>query len=247
MNFLKPLIAAAALTGLAGTAAAQASWTGEGALSAGTTSGNTETTDIGIAVDLARETQIWTTSLEAAADYGETEGEETRNRIFLAGQLDRQINDRLYGFGRTSYERDEFSGFESRLFVGGGLGYDILTGDRSTWSVEGGPGLKIDEVEDTIDANMMVIPGETQESFSIFAASNYTFQFNDNVGFTNDTDVLYAEESSQINNSAAITAKLTGALSARFSFDVRHDTNPPLGFEDTDTATRISLVYAIGG
>ena len=247
MDFFKPLIAAAVVTGFASAASAQATWTGEGALSAGTTTGNTETTDIGLSLDLNRETQVWTLGVEAAADYGETDGEETRNRIFLAGQLDRQINDRLYGFGRTSYELDEFSGFESRLFVGGGLGYDILTGDRATWSVEGGPGLKIDEVEDTVDDMMMVVPGETIESFSIFAASNYAFQFNENVGFTNDTNVLYAEESTQINNSAALTAKLTDALSARFSFDVRHDTAPPMGFEDTDTATRISLVYAIGG
>ena len=44
----------------------------------------------------------------------------------------------------------------------------------------------------------------------------------------------------------AVTAALTGALSARFSVDVRYDTDPPVGFEQTDTATRVSLVYAFG-
>lgn len=226
--------------------AQSAEWTGEGAFSAGVTTGNTETTDLGLGVALARETQVWKTAIEAQADFGETDGEETKNRTFLAGQLDRQINDRLYGFGRTSYELDEFSGFESRLFVGGGLGYQVLVGDRATWSIEGGPGLKIDEVRETLDGTT-VIPGETIESFSIFAASNYAYDFNDNVAFTNDTDVLYAEESTQVVNVTALTAKLTDALSARVSFDVRHDTNPPIGFEDTDTATRVSLVYALGG
>lgn len=225
--------------------AQDASWTGEGSFSAGVTTGNTETTDLGLGLDLSRETTLWTTTLEALADFGETDGTETKNRFFLAGQLDRQINDRLYGFGRASYEQDEFSGFETRTFVGGGLGYDVLTGPRQTWAIEGGPGLKIDEVRETTDGTT-VIPAETVESFSVFAASAYAFQFNDNVAFTNDTNLLYAEESTQIVNTAAITASLTDALSARFSFDVRHDTDPPLGFESTDTATRISLVYAIG-
>ncbi len=61
--------------------------------------------------------------------------------------------------------------------------------------------------------------------------------------FTNVTDMLYAQESTQLGNSTAITASLTDSLSARVSFDVRYDTNPPRGFEDTDTATKIAVVY----
>ncbi|MCI4644881.1 MAG: DUF481 domain-containing protein [Hyphomonadaceae bacterium] len=223
-----------------------AEWSGEGGLSAGMTTGNTETTDVGLALDIARETQIWKAALDAQADFGETDGEETKNRLFVAGQLDRQMTDKMYGFGRISYEVDEFSGFDSRLFIGGGLGYEILNGERTGWTVEGGPGLKVDEVKPRMVDGMMV-PGETVESFSLFAASNYAFHFNDNVSFSNDTDMLYAQESTQLVTISALTAKLTDALSARVSFDVRHDTDPPQGFTATDTATRVSLVYAIGG
>jgi len=121
-------------------------WSGEGSLSAGVTTGNTETTDLGLGVDLARELDLWTIGVKASADYGETEGEETKNRIFLGTNLDRQINDRLFGFGQITYERDEFSGFDSRAFIGGGLGYDVIVGDLTNWTVRGGPGLKIDEI-----------------------------------------------------------------------------------------------------
>lgn len=221
-------------------------WTGEGAFNAGVTSGNTETTDLGLGVDLARETQVWKAGIDLQADFGETDGLETKNRIFAAGQLDRQLSDRLYGFGRLSYEVDEFSGFENRAFVGGGLGYQVVETDATSWSLEGGPGLRIDEVRaSTVDG--MTIPGETVESFSVFAASNFAHAFNENVSFTNDTDVLAAEETTQVINVAALTAKLTDAFSARISLDVRHDTDPPAGFESTDTATRVALVYAIGG
>lgn len=249
MNILNKTLTtlAAGLIMTAGPAVAQdAAWTGEGAFNAGVTSGNTDTTDLGLGLSLARETQVWKTALDAQADFGETDGEETKNRIFLAGQLDRQINDRLYGFGRVSYETDEFSGFENRTFIGGGLGYQVIESDATTWSLEGGPGLRVDEVR-AFTVDDVTTPEETVESFSVFAASNFAHAFNENVSFTNDTDVLAAEETTQIINVTALTAKLTDAFSARVSLDVRHDTDPPIGFESTDTATRIALVYAIGG
>ncbi|MDJ0920579.1 MAG: DUF481 domain-containing protein [Henriciella sp.] len=238
------LVAATAALGMTLPAFAQEDadgWTGEGSFSAGVTTGNTETTDLGLGVDLGRDLGLWAVGVKASADYGETDGDETKNRIFLAGNLDRQITDKLFGFGQVSYEQDEFSGFESRTFVGGGLGYEIYSGDALSWVVRGGPGVKFDEVLDPVTGEV-----STEDSFGASAESNYAYQFNDNVGFTNDTTVLYAETSTQIGNITALTASLTDTLSARVSFEVRHDTDPVEGFEDTDTISRVSLVYAFG-
>lgn len=237
------------LSGSALVASAQDGWSGEGSFSAGYTTGNTETTDLGLAVKLDREAGLWTYSAEAAADYGETDEIETKNRWFLAGEVDRQLGDRLFGFARTSYERDEFSGFDSRFFIGGGLGYEVLNGNATSWSVQGGPGLKIDEVKETtvtVNGAPVTTPASTEQSFSLVGSSEFSHQFNDAVRFSNDTDVIYAEESTQIGNVSALTASLTNTLSARFSFEVRHDTNPPPGFEATDTVTRASVVYTFG-
>ena len=225
-------------------------WSGEGSLSAGVTTGNTETTDIGLGVDVARTFIVWTVCVQATADYGETDGDDTKNRIFLGTNLDRQINDRLFGFGQLTYERDEFSGFDSRAFIGGGLGYEVLTGDVTTWTVRGGPGLKIDEIEAVLDTTTVpatiLSPATTEESFGATAQSNFAHQFNDNVAFTNDSTAVYADTSTQLGNIAAITATLTNTLSARVSFEVRHDTDPVDGFEATDTISRVSLVYGFG-
>lgn len=245
----KLLFAAAAFSVVAAPSVAQDAdgWTGEGSVSAGVTTGNTDTTDVGIGLDLGKTSGPWTYGVEAFADFGEVDGTESKNRWFLGGTVDRQINDRLFGFGRVSYEQDEFSGFDSRAFVGGGLGYDIFVGDVLSWTVRGGPGFKIDEVGETVTTDALgapvIVPGFTDESFSAFGESAFAYAFNDNVKFTNDSTVLYADISTQLTNSAAITAKLSSALSARVSFDVRHETDPPEGFESTDTATRVSLVY----
>lgn len=240
--------AALVLAGFPAAAETPEGWSGEGSFSAGVTTGNTETSDLGVGVLLDRKAGLWTLGTEFAADFAETDGLETKDRYFLALQGDREINERLYGFGRTSWEQDAFSGFDSRLFVGGGLGFRVYDTERLGWTLEGGPGLKVDEVEAVLgtDANgdpVILTPSMTEESFSTFARSTYRFDFNEAVGLSNDTNLLYGSESTQINNVLALTAALNSALSARFSFDVRHDTNPPLGFEDTDTATRVSLVY----
>ena len=225
-------------------------WSGEGSLSAGVTPGNTEPTDLGLAINATRKMNLWKVGLQASADYGDTDGDETKNRIFLGTNLARQITDRLFGFGQLTYERDEFSGFESRAFIGGGLGYEVLNSDATQWTVRGGPGLKIDEIEAVLDGSTVpptvLSEATTEESFGATAASNFAHQFNDNVAFTNDTTVVYAETSTQIGNVAAITASLTNTLSARVSFEVRHDTDPVDGFEATDTISRVSLVYGFG-
>lgn len=232
---------------LNGTAMAQDPvWTGEGSFGAGFTTGNTETSDYGLGLKGAREAGEWKASAEALADYGKTDGVESKNRAFLAGQLDRSFGERTYTFGRVSYERDQFSGFDSRSFAGLGFGHRILTGETTAWSIEGGPGIKMDEIAETVLPGPVIVPGDTQTSFSVIGASKFAHSFNENVKLTNDTSALYAETSTQWTNSLAATAALTRGLSARFSVDLRYDTEPPQGFEQTDTATRVSLVYAFG-
>ncbi|MEO1554224.1 MAG: DUF481 domain-containing protein [Pseudomonadota bacterium] len=251
-QYLKLAVCAGAMTLALPSHAQEASengWSGEGSLSAGVTTGNTETTDLGLGVDATRTMNLWKIGLQAAVDYGETDGAETKNRIFLGTNLDRQINDRLFGFGQLTHERDEFSGFESRTFIGGGLGYEVIASEATQWTVRGGPGLKIDETEDTmmtVGNAFVLVPGETEETFGATAGSNFAHAFNENVAFTNDTNVLYADVSTQISNISAVTATLTNTLSARISFEARHETDPVDGFEDTDTISRISLVYGFG-
>lgn len=213
-----------------------AKWTGEGAFSAGNTTGNTETSDYGLALKLGREGEVWTHAVEAAADFGKTNGIETQNRLYTAYQLDRKINDKLSAWGRGSWEKDEFSGYNSRSFVGAGLGYIAVDNEQTKWVLSGGSGVKFDDP----------ITGSSETSIAFRAGSRFSHAFNDNVTFSNDTDVISASSSTQLANTTAVTAKLMEKLSARFSFEVRHDTSPPPAIEKTDTATRISLVYAIG-
>lgn len=215
-------------------------WTGEGAFSAGVTTGNTDTTDLGLGIKLRHEGGEWIQSGEFIADYGETDSVETRNRLFAAGQVDRIFDPRLSGYGRLTWERDEFSGFDNRYFAGIGLAWQAIESDALKWTLEGGPGYKIDEVRATLTT-----PAETDESFGARAGSKLDYAFNESVSVSNNSEIVYSQTSTQISNILALTANLWGNVSARVSLDVRHDTDPLPGFEATDTSTKFSLVYKI--
>lgn len=220
-------------------------WSGEGALSAGITTGNTDTLDLGLSLNVTRLAGPWKFNATGSYDYGRIDGETSKNRFSIAGQADRNFTERLYAFGRVSYEQDDFSGFESRLFVGVGGGYHVFKRDNLRWDLEAAPGVRIDKVADTviIGPPEVVVPGETETNFGARGASNFGYDINERVTFTNNTGVVWSPESTQLINTTALDAGLTEAITARISFEVRHDTNPPAGFEATDTATRLSIVY----
>lgn len=247
MRLLPILVSAFCLSLPASAEVVKEGWSGEGSFSASNSTGNTETTDLGVGLHMTYKNGRWISVIDAQADYGETDGDETENRSYLAGTIDYQLADRLFAFGKTSYERDEFSGFESRLFVGGGLGWKIFDTDALTWSVRGGPGFKIDETRASIEDGVIVEEAETVESLSVIGNSQFDYAFNDNVSLSNATSILYAEESTQFSNTIALTAALTNSLSGRLSYEWRHDTEPPEGYENTDTTTRVSIVYKFGG
>ena len=255
MKYIICAAACAALTGLAATASAEETekkdgWSGEGALSAGMTSGNTDTSDVGLSFDVDHVTGSWDYGFQGQFDYGKQDGEETRNRAFLGANIDYDIGERMFTYARGSYEVDQFTGFDSRSFVGGGLGYRFLGWEPVSWVIRGGPGVKVDEVKRVITTDdlggALIIPAETVTSVAVLGKSKFEWALNDKVTLSDMTDIIYAEESTQISNGLALTAQINGSLSARFGFDTRYDTNPPLGFESTDTATKIGVVYKFG-
>ena len=209
-------------------------WSGEGTISAGFTSGNTSTTDIGVGLSGELRFGPWTAKAQVNVDFGKNNGVQNRNRWELAGQLNRDLNERFYIYGRGAYERDKFSGFNSRLFLGAGGGYRIFMGDMTSWTIEGGPGYRQDEIQ---------LTGVSKGSFGARIGSAFSHQFNESVSFSNDTEWIYSKVSSQLINTAAITAQLSGALSARASFEFRNESSPQPGRKATDTTTRLSVVY----
>src|SRR5690554_3290558 len=98
------LAISAAQAAAAGADTGEPGWSGEGALSAGATSGNTETVDAGLSIKLGFEAGRWENAAEASFDYAEKEGKKSKSRAFAGYQLQRAFANRAFTFLRTSWE-----------------------------------------------------------------------------------------------------------------------------------------------
>lgn len=234
----KILLAGTCCLAMAGTAMAQDDdgWSGEASASAAVTTGNTETTDVGLGIALANTQDIWEHQLNLTFDYGEASNNETKNRTFAGYQVNRDFTDTLYGYGNASWLHDEFGAFEDDAFIGLGLGATLIDNENPTkWTIDGGPGYRM----------LKASNGTENNEFAVRGGSRFSYAFNDAVTLSNNTEVLWSDADTYIWNDVNITAKLAGALSARFGVRVDYHTDPALGLEQTDTITRGALVYSI--
>lgn len=210
-------------------------WSGEASLSANKTTGNTDTTDIGVGLKVDNIGDVWRHKLKASADYGTSNGVTNRERFTLGYKLERDINDRLFGFGTADFYYDDFGAFTEGYFVGGGLGYTLYDGEPVNWSVTSGVGYRSQTSRFDV----------TDNEFAINAESDLDWEINERVSAYNDSGVLWSDSDTYLWSEAGLTANLMGNLAARASFRLDHHTDVPFGTEKTDTITRFGIVYTM--
>ena len=240
------LLAAAMLVATAGTANAQMldGWTGEASLTGSKTTGNTDTTDLGLGLKLNKEADVWRHKFKALADYGKVDGSKNKQRFALGYQIDRDINDRTYVYGNADYFNDDFGAFKSGYFLGTGLGYKAILPDPVSWNLEGGLGYRSQKTQDPTPPALLPL-SETNNELALRAFSDFDWVLNENVSAYNDTEIIYSKSDTYIWNEVGITATLAGNLAARASFRIDNHSDVPVGTENTDTITRFGIVYTM--
>ncbi|MEM9055156.1 MAG: DUF481 domain-containing protein, partial [Pseudomonadota bacterium] len=144
-----------------------------------------------------------------------------------------KLNDRLFIFGLTQYERDRFQGFSARYVLSGGLGYEVLTGEEMTLSVQAGPGWRRTEF----------VGGGSTSRLSGVASLDFDWAISDTITFTHDASAFIESNSSTFTSDTGLQAAVAGNFAVGISYSVQHDTDPPAGSVKTDTQSRITLIY----
>ncbi len=206
-------------------------WKGRGQLGASFSTGNSETKSVTAGLDLERDGLKWRHRANALVDIQDNDEGTDQQRILAGYQLDYKFSDRLYAWGRFEYERNREAGITRRFAESAGIGYRIVDGGALKWDLEAGPALRQTKYFDY-----------NENEFAGRGASRIAWKLSDTTAFTNDTAIFFAGSSS-ISNTAALTAKLFGALSAQISFNLAWEEEPPEGLENLDTTTRFTLVY----
>lgn len=208
-------------------------WSGQGQIGAFRSTGNNSDTGLSAGLKLQRTGINWRHKLNALADFQRTNDVTTREQFLIGYEPNYQINERLFAYALGQYERDRFQGFSSRLSASAGIGYDVIDTDAMSLSVKAGPAYR----------KTSFIAGGSDSSIAGLAAMDFDWSVSDTIKLTQDASAFIQSGNSTYLSTTGLEASLGGSLSARVSYAVEHDTDPPAGAVQTDTLTRFTLIY----
>ena len=218
-------------------------WTGKGELGGFRATGNSSNSGVTVGLSLKREGIDWTHKLRARADYQRNNGVTSREQYFVAYEPNYNISDRLFVYGLAQYERDRFQGFSARYAVSGGIGYQIIDEPDMQLSAKAGPAYRVTEFVD----------GTSESRIAALLGIDFDWTITDRLKLTHDTNavaetggsaqVIVDSSNTSLNFVTGLNAKISDSVSARLSYAIEYDSNPPAGAEQTDTLSRVTLIY----
>jgi putative salt-induced outer membrane protein len=224
-----------------------ADWSGKGEAGLVIASGNTEAKTANAKVQLANEIGKWKHQFGGTGLYASSDVEGTTARRWEAfEQTDYNFSPRTFWFGAVRYEDDEFSGFEYQATVSSGLGRKFIDSDVTRFTGTAGVGYKFFETSDVFDdAGVLITPGENDSEAVFRGTLDYDRKFTATTSLLDKFVVEAGSNNTFVQNDLALQVKMTDVLALAVGYSVRHNTDPPFGFEKTDTLTTVNLVYEI--
>lgn len=218
-------------------------WNGKGEIGGFRSAGNSSNTGLSAALALNREGIDWSHKLRGRADFQRSGSITTREQYLASYEPRYRINSRLFAYGLAQYERDRFQGFTGRYAVSGGLGYRVIDTDRLDLAVKAGPAYRVTDL----------VTGESEERLAALFGMDFDWRITDRLTLTQDTNavaetggqavVFVDSNNTSLNVITGLDAKVSNNLTARLSYQLEYDSNPPAGAVKTDTLTRFTLVY----
>lgn len=218
-------------------------WDGKGELGAFRATGNSSNTGLSGSLALTRKGIDWRHKLHGRADYQRSNGSTTREQYLFAYEPNYNISDKLFVYGLTQYERDRIQGFSARYAVSGGIGYQFIKQADLQLSAKIGPAYRITEF----------VNGESEDRIAGLLGVDFDWNITDRLKLTHDTNavaetggsatVIVDSGNTSINLVTGLNAKVSDKLTARFAYAIDYDSNPPEGAVQTDTLSRMTLIY----
>lgn len=199
-------------------------------------SGNTDSSDVGIGSDL---NYVWGPNgieLQLSYAYGDDAGTKTEESLFYGLEYTRDFNPSVFGFAKLQGSVDDFSSFETDTFASVGAGYRVYNTETLQWSVQAGPGYRFAELSDLASADV------SEGAFGV--SSDYAHKITDTLFLTNDTDVITSSSDTVVFNDLALNVAVSGSMALRTSILTEYHTDPEPGFTSTDNTFGVSLVYS---
>ncbi len=218
-------------------------WAGNIDVGLSFTAGNAKSTSFSIAMKAARTTTTDKISVYATSLYARnsTTGESmvTANAKRGGGRYDFNLTPRLFAFGFSDLESDDFQALDLRVNAGGGLGWHALKTERVTMDFFGGASVN----------NENFATGLSRTSGDLVIGNETTIKLASRTSFTEKT-VYYPNMSETGEYRLAFDGTLAAALNSWLSWQLsgsdRYLSNPLPGLKTNDIIVSTGLRLTFG-
>ncbi|MEJ8569086.1 DUF481 domain-containing protein [Elongatibacter sediminis] len=209
-------------------------WSGKGEFGLVSTSGNTDTQSINLALEFIYNSEKWRHRLAASAINAEDDGDTTAKRFDFGAQTDYKLSERSYVFGALRYEKDDFSAYEDQSTLTFGYGRQLLDNDIHQLKIEGGLGYRTAKLQET---------GESESDAIARGLVDWVWQLTPSTDLTERFLVESGSDNTFIQNDLGLAVSINSRFALKLGFQVRHNTDVEDGVDKTDTLTSANLVY----
>jgi putative salt-induced outer membrane protein len=208
-------------------------WKASAELGYVSTSGNTETDTLNAKGMASTESEDWRHKMDVTALKASDETGTTAEKYSFSAQSDYKIKKPNYLFGLVTYENDRFSGYDYQVTESIGYGRRVVDSDAVKLDLEIGPGARQSKLDNGDTENEGLVRGAAKLDWGISKSAKFT-------------EVLTVEAGSDVTITKSVTglsSQINGSLSMKITYTYKNTSEVPVGVDDTDTETAVTLVY----
>jgi putative salt-induced outer membrane protein YdiY len=219
---------------------AKANWTARVELGLSGQTGNTEQLTINGRAQAKRTTDVDRLLAYIQGKYDEQNGERSKNEIMGGLDLEVDLNDRWFVFGKLSLEYDEFEMLDLRARATAGLGYFLIKEEKQELKLRGGAGYQHESFDN----------GDNADDFVLELGYDYKAKINDKLLFVHGVTyypTLRSLDDFRIVADTALEIALTDKDDWKLKLGVRNefDNQPIDDVERLDTFYFLNMVLDI--
>lgn len=232
-----PVVFAQTVAAAAAASTPTGPWTGSAQVSFLRTSGNTDTSVLGLGAEAKyKASSPWSIGAKGLFNRGSLNGQENLKNLIAALRGSRALDKRTDFFVQAEYVEDKYAGIDLRTAAEVGLGRKLSLKEPHLLAIEVGFGL----------AHEVRLPGETKQDFG-FGRGGFIYKYviSKNADFQDQANYVSNLKQTQdwrFTNVAALTSALRGKFSLKLIHSLNHLNTPPLGKKKTDTTIAAALV-----
>lgn len=212
-----------------------ASFAGNAELGFSHLSGNTDSQTLIGKGRLIWLTGDWTHTLSGEVRNVSRNGGTSAEQYIVAGRERYELDGPHYVFGFARWEKDRFSGYDQQATAIGGYGRDLIDSEHHLLSLESGPGVRHDRIDD----------GQSEFRGVAYGALAYEWAFSEHSSVEQELSVEATSANVTSRSLSSLTARINSHLALKLSHEIRDNSEPPVNADArTDQTTSAALLYS---